>query len=146
MPGTFALAIIADRGWTSPQLYLGLTLAMLVMAAVSLCRPSAGTLWRAKRGDEWNAADRRKLRGDGIHPDPSRLVQRRLVTGIGMRLSLYDALFAALVNLYGQQARKRSHALRWLVGWRLLFWPLGDTLLKVMSWQHALQIYALLDC
>ena len=68
------------------------------------------------------------------------------MTGIGMRLSLYDALFAALVNLYGQQARKRSHALRWLVGWRLLFWPLGDTLLKVMSWQHALQIYALLDC
>lgn len=35
MPGTFALAISADRGWSSPQIYLGLTLAMLVMAAVS---------------------------------------------------------------------------------------------------------------
>ena len=30
----------------------------------------------------------------------------RLLTGVGMRLSLYDALFAAVVNLYGQQARK----------------------------------------
>lgn len=28
-------AIVADRGWSSPQLYLGLTLAMLVMAMVS---------------------------------------------------------------------------------------------------------------
>ncbi|UQQ49959.1 MFS transporter [Enterobacter roggenkampii] len=35
MPGTFALAISADRGWSSPQIYLGLTLAMLVMAVVS---------------------------------------------------------------------------------------------------------------
>jgi len=35
MPGTLALAISADRGWSSPQIYLGLTLAMLVMAAVS---------------------------------------------------------------------------------------------------------------
>ena len=35
MPGTFAQAIVADRGWSSPQLYLGLTLAMLVMAMVS---------------------------------------------------------------------------------------------------------------
>ena len=30
----------------------------------------------------------------------------RLLTGIGMRLSLYDALFSALVNLYGPQARR----------------------------------------
>ena len=35
MPGTYARAISADRGWSSPQIYLGLTLAMLVMAAVS---------------------------------------------------------------------------------------------------------------
>ena len=35
LPGTFARAISADRGWSAPQIYLGLTLAMLVMAAVS---------------------------------------------------------------------------------------------------------------
>ena len=29
MPGTFAMAISADRGWSSPQIYLGLTLAIL---------------------------------------------------------------------------------------------------------------------
>ena len=35
MPGTFAGAIAADKGWSLPQIYLGLTLAMLMMAAVS---------------------------------------------------------------------------------------------------------------
>ncbi len=35
MPGTFAHAITADRSWSSPKIYLGLTLAMLVMAIVS---------------------------------------------------------------------------------------------------------------
>lgn len=35
MPGTFAQAIARDRGWSSPEIYLGLTLAMLMMAAVS---------------------------------------------------------------------------------------------------------------
>lgn len=29
----------------------------------------------------------------------------RVLTGAGMRLALYDALFAALVNIYGQSAR-----------------------------------------
>lgn len=35
MPGTFAGTIAADKGWSLPQIYLGLTLAMLMMAAVS---------------------------------------------------------------------------------------------------------------
>ncbi len=39
MPGTFAGAIAADKGWSLPQIYLGLTLAMLMMAAVSRSLP-----------------------------------------------------------------------------------------------------------
>ena len=31
MPGTFAGAIAADKGWSLPQIYLGLTLAMLMI-------------------------------------------------------------------------------------------------------------------
>ena len=33
--GTFGGAIAADKGWSSQQIYLGLTLAMLIMAALS---------------------------------------------------------------------------------------------------------------
>ncbi len=61
-----------------------------------------------------------------------------------MRLSLYDALFAALVNLYGQQARRTISRVTLAGGLAsAVFWPLGDALLQVMSWQEALRVYAL---
>ncbi len=67
-----------------------------------------------------------------------------LLTGIGMRLSLYDALFAAVVNLYGQQARKTISHITLAGGLAsALFWPLGEALLTIMPWQNALRIYAL---
>jgi hypothetical protein len=47
-----------------------------------------------------------------------------LVTGIGMRLSLYDALFAALVNLYGQQARRTISRVTLAGGWHLPYFGL----------------------
>ena len=62
-----------------------------------------------------------------------------------MRLSLYDALFAALVNLYGQQARRTISRVTLAGGLAsAVFWPLGDCLLHIMSWQDVLRIYALL--
>ena len=50
MPGTFAHAIAADMRWSSPQIYLGLTLAMLVMATVSLLSPGC---WPDLAGSSW---------------------------------------------------------------------------------------------
>ena len=66
-------------------------------------------------------------------PFAGRLVRRALLTGIGMRLSLYDALFAAVVNLYGQQARKTISHITLAGGLAsALFWPLGEALLTIM--------------
>lgn len=68
-----------------------------------------------------------------------------LLTGIGMRLALYDTLFAALVNLYGQQARRTISRVTLAGGLAsALFWPLGAFLLTMMSWREALLVYALL--
>lgn len=53
MPGTFAGAIAADKGWSLPQIYLGLTLAMLMMAAVS---PFVAGCWLALAEDWWSPA------------------------------------------------------------------------------------------
>lgn len=145
MPGTFALAISADRGWSSPQIYLGLTLAMLVMAAVS---PFVARLL-ARFGGQTVVMSGTLLiaiscAGMSSAQTLSGWYCAWLVTGVGMRLSLYDALFAALVNLYGQQARRTiSHVT--LAGGlaSAVFWPLGDGLLHIMSWQEALRVYAL---
>lgn len=145
MPGTFALAISADQGWSSPQIYLGLTLAMLVMAAVS---PFVARLL-ARFGGQTVVMSGTLLiaiscAGMASTQTLSGWYCAWLVTGVGMRLSLYDALFAALVNLYGQQARRTISRVTLAGGLAsAVFWPLGDGLLHIMSWQEALRVYAL---
>ncbi|EMM0838084.1 MFS transporter [Enterobacter ludwigii] len=145
MPGTFAQAIVADRGWSSPQLYLGLTLAMLVMAMVS---PFVARLLAYAGGQNVVMSGTLLIAASCAGMAYTQTLfgwyGAWLVAGIGMRLSLYDALFAALVNLYGQQARRTISRITLAGGLAsAVFWPLGDGLLKVMSWQHVLQIYAL---
>lgn len=145
MPGTFARAMTADTGWSSAQIYSGLTLAMLVMAALS---PFVARLLA-------------RIGGQGVVMTGSLLIalgcllmaythslmtwySAWVLTGIGMRLSLYDALFAALVNLYGQQARRTISRVTLAGGLAsVVFWPLGEALLMVMNWREALLIYAL---
>ncbi|WP_159340059.1 MULTISPECIES: MFS transporter [Leclercia] len=145
MPGTFARAISADTGWSSAQIYSGLTLAMLVMAALS---PFVARLL-ARIGGQ-----RVVMTGSLLIAMSCLLMAYThslmtwysawVLTGIGMRLSLYDALFAALVNLYGQQARRTISRVTLAGGLAsVVFWPLGEALLMVMNWREALLIYAL---
>lgn len=145
MPGTFARAIAADRGWTSPQIYLGLTLAMLMMAAVS---PFVARLLTRVGGRRVVMSGTLLIAAGclamAILPSLAGWYCAWLLTGIGMRLSLYDALFAALVNLYGQQARSTISRITLAGGLAsAVFWPLGDALLTIVSWQGALAVYAL---
>jgi hypothetical protein len=90
---------------------------MLVMAALSPFMNTAGANGRAARGDDRLAADFRQLWSNGLRSLACHWYAAWIVAGIGMRLSLYDALFAALVTLYGQQARRTISASRWLAGW-----------------------------
>lgn len=145
MPGTFAGTIAADKGWSLPQIYLGLTLAMLMMAAVS---PFVARLL-ARFGGRLVVTSGTLLIAASCammswRPSLAGWYGAWLLTGIGMRLSLYDALFAAVVNLYGQQARKTISHITLAGGLAsALFWPLGEALLTIMPWQNALRIYAL---
>ncbi|WP_312347665.1 MFS transporter [Leclercia sp.] len=145
MPGTFARAMTADTGWSSAQIYSGLTLAMLVMAALS---PFAARLL-ARIGGQRVVMTGSLLIALGclLMAYTHSLItwySAWVLTGIGMRLSLYDALFAALVNLYGQQARRTISRVTLAGGLASVgFWPLGEALLMVMSWREALLIYAL---
>lgn len=61
---------------------------------------------------------------------------------MGMRLSLYDALFAVLVVLYGPAARRVISQVALFGGLAsVVFWPLGTLLLEWVSWHTALFIY-----
>ncbi len=119
MPGTFAGAIAADKGWSLPQIYLGLTLAMLMMAAVS---PFVARLL-ARFGGRLVVTSGTLLIAASCammawRPSLAGWYGAWLLTGIGMRLSLYDALFAAVVNLYGQPGAENylSYHSRWRSG------------------------------
>ncbi|WP_220709976.1 MFS transporter [Enterobacter hormaechei] len=145
MPGTFAHAITADRSWSSPKIYLGLTLAMLVMAIVW---PFVAPLLARFGGQRVVMSGTLLIAVSCLSmaftPTLSGWYGAWLLTGIGMRLSLYDALFSALVNLYGPQARRTISRVTLAGGLAsAVFWPLGDALLNVMGWQDALKIYAL---
>ena len=146
MPGTFARAITQDTGWAATHIYFGLTLAMLVMALLS---PWVARLL-AHFGGQRVVIGGTMLIAIGcllmslIHT-LSGWYCAWILTGFGMRLALYDGLFAALVNLYGQRARATISRVTLAGGLAsALFWPLGSTLLTLIDWRHALLVYSLL--
>ena len=145
MPGTLARAITADTGWSSPAIYSGLTLAMLVMAALS---PRVARLLALIGGQRTVMIGTLLIATSCVAMAYCQSLVgwylAWIVTGIGMRLSLYDALFAALVNLYGQQARRTISRVTLAGGLAsVVFWPLGEALLTLMNWRETLLVYAL---
>ncbi|MEE7535967.1 MFS transporter [Klebsiella huaxiensis] len=145
MPGTFARAIAQDTNWAATQIYLGLTIAMLMMALTS---PFIARLL-AHFGGQRVVISGTLMISTGclimanIHGLTSWFAAW-ILTGIGMRLALYETMFAALVNLYGQRARLTISRVTLAGGLAsAIFWPCGTWLLTQMDWRHALQIYAL---
>lgn len=146
MPGTFARAIAQDTGWPPTHIYGGLTLAMLTMALFS---PWVARLLASFGGQ-------RVVMGGTLLIAVGCLAMSVVhslagwyctwfITGIGMRLALYDGLFAALVNLYGHRARPTISRVTLAGGLAsALFWPLGSALLILTDWRHALLVYSLL--
>ncbi|WP_339385506.1 MFS transporter [Acidovorax sp. sic0104] len=68
-----------------------------------------------------------------------------LVMGIAMRLTLYDAAFAALAQWLGPQARRPMAQITLLGGLASsAFWPLGHALAGAWGWRGALVVYAAL--
>lgn len=67
-----------------------------------------------------------------------------VIMGAGMRLSLYDAAFAVLVDIAGPSARKSMTQVTLLGGLAsVAFWPVGAWLLTVMGWRAGTVCYGL---
>lgn len=146
LPGTFARAIAQDTGWQPTHIYFGLTLAMLMMALIS---PWVARLLAHFGGQRVLRCGTQLIASGCLMMSVSDTLVgwylAWLITGVGMRLALYDSLFAALVNLYGQRARLTISRVTLAGGLAsALFWPLGTTLLTVLHWRQALLVYSLL--
>lgn len=65
--------------------------------------------------------------------------------GLAMRMTLYEAAFAALVRIGGRSARSAISEITLLGGIAsAVFWPIGDGLASLLGWRGALTAYALL--
>lgn len=142
--GVLGKPIAADTGWSQSLVFGGLTVGLLVSSAISA---SVGRLID-RRGGQITMVAGSILTAVG-------LVMLALVTspyaylavwaflGLAMRLSLYDAAFAALVQVTPSRGRRAISYLTLFGGFASsVFWPIGHALDAAYGWRTTLLIFA----
>jgi hypothetical protein len=145
--GVLANPIVADTGWSRSFVYSGFTVALLAMAAVSA--------WAGRAIDRHGA---RAIMTAGTLLVSLGLWLLSLVRseatylavwvflGIGMRLCLYDAAFAALVQVAPSRGRLAISTLTLFGAFAsTVFWVVGHYLNESGGWRHALALFALIN-
>lgn len=142
--GGFGEQIVADLGWSRDIVYGGFAVALLVMGVTS---PLAGK-WVDRRGGRevmvvGAVVNAIGCAGLAISHHIGTYYAAWIVLGIGMRLTLYDAAFAALARIGGPEARRAMSGITLLGGLAAtVFWPLGHILSEYFGWRIALLAYA----
>jgi MFS family permease len=145
--GVLAGPISADTGWSRGFVFLGFTVALLTMGLVST------TVGRAI--DRYGARAVMTLGTVLVSSGLLGLAQVRselayLVVwaylGAGMRLTLYDAAFAALVQVAPSRGRLAISYLTLFGAFASsVFWVLGHLLNEAVGWRRTLGIFALIN-
>ena len=144
--GVLGKPIAADTGWSQTIVFGGLTIGLLVSSATSTL---VGRL-----------IDRR---GQSVMAIGSVLVAVGLVLlalvpsvamylvvwaflGLAMRMTLYDAAFAALVQVTPSRGRRAISYLTLFGGFASsVFWPIGHALNSAYGWRTTLVIFAAIN-
>jgi MFS family permease len=145
--GVLAGPIAADTGWSRSLVFFGFTLALLAMAVVST---SVG-----------RAIDRhgaRLVMSIGTVLVSAGLVALSQVTsegaylaawvflGFGMRLVLYDAAFAALVQIVPSRGRRAISYLTLFGAFAsTIFWVVGHYLNEAVGWRQTVVLFAVIN-
>ncbi len=145
--GVLANPIAADTGWSRSLVYFGFTIALLAMGAVSA--------WAGRAIDRYGA---RALMSLGTVLVSIGLYALSLVRsegaylavwaflGVGMRLCLYDAAFAALVQVVPSRGRLAISYLTLFGAFAsTVFWVLGHYLNEASGWRQTLAHFALIN-
>jgi len=142
--GAFGEDIAAEMGWGRDVVHAGFALGLLVMGLVS---SRVGRLIDQRGGRSvmttgsiLNAAGCVILAS--CHDLASYFVAWSIL-GFGMRLSLYDAAFAALARIGGPAARRPISYVTLVGGLSsTVFWPIGHALAGQFGWRGAVFAYA----
>ena len=145
--GVLADPIARDTGWSRSLIYFGFTVALLAMGVVSA--------WAGRAIDRYGAravmtAGTALVSGGLLALSAVRTEATYLAVwafiGLGMRLCLYDAAFAALVQVVPTRAR---HAISYLTLFgafaSTVFWLLGHFLDEALGWRQTLVLFAAIN-
>jgi MFS family permease len=145
--GVLAGPISADTGWSRGFVFLGFTIALLAMGLVST------TVGRAI--DRYGARAVMTLGTLLVSSGLFGLAHARsqfaylalwAYLGAGMRLTLYDAAFAALVQVAPSRGRLAISYLTLFGAFASsVFWVLGHYLNEAVGWRQTLGLFALIN-
>jgi Major Facilitator Superfamily len=145
--GVLAKPIVADTGWPLTTVFLGFSVALLVMGFIST--------WVGRLIDRIGA---RAVMCAGTIivsaglvalsqvRDPTSYLAVWAVLGIGMRCCLYDAAFAALVQVTPARGRKAISYLTLYGAYAsTVFWVVGYYLNEAYGWRGTLIAFAAIN-
>ena len=145
--GVLAKPIVAETGWTMTTVFLGFSVALLVMGFIST--------WVGRLIDRIGAravmsvgtiiVSAGLLALSQVHDHASYLAVWA-VLGVGMRCCLYDAAFAALVQVAPTRGRKAISYLTLYGAYAsTVFWVIGHYLNDAYGWRGTLMIFAAIN-
>lgn len=142
--GVLAASITAETGWSRSLVFSGFTIALLTMGAVSV--------WAGRLVDRFGA---RRVMTFGtllatlglyalstVRSEAAYLAVWAFL-GVGMRLTLYDAAFAALVQMTPSHGRIAISYLTLFGAFAsTVFWVIGHYLNEAFGWRQTLVAFA----
>jgi predicted MFS family arabinose efflux permease len=147
MLGVLGKPIAAETGWNQSLVFAGLTVGLLVSGAVSA---HVGR-WLDKHGGRLAMSIGSILVTVGlvllamVH-DPWSYLAVWAFLGLAMRLTLYDAAFAALVQVTPSRGRRAISYLTLFGGLAsTAFWPIGHALNAAYGWRTTLLVFAAIN-
>lgn len=145
--GVLAGPIALDTGWSRSLIYFGFTAAVLTMGVVSA--------WVGRAIDRYGArivmtagtvlVSAGLLALSAVRTESTYLAAWVFI-GVGMRLCLYDAAFAALVQVVPTRARQAISYLTLFGAFASsIFWVLGHFLNEALGWRQTLMLFAAIN-
>ncbi|MEJ2175687.1 MAG: MFS transporter [bacterium] len=145
--GVLAGPIAEDTGWSRSLIYFGFTAALLAMGLVST--------WVGRAIDRYGARSVMSLGTLLVSAGLYLLAQVRgeqaylaawVFLGLGMRLCLYDAAMAALVQVVPSRGRRAISYLTLFGAFASsVFWVIGHYLNEAVGWRTTLEIFSLIN-
>jgi MFS family permease len=142
--GAFGELIAADLGWSPSLVHGGFSAALVVMG---LSSPLVGRAIDRHGGravmTAGSIAAALGCAGLALAQNVWVYYAAWLCLGLAMRMTLYDAAFAALARIAGAAAKRPISQITLLGGLAsTVFWPIGHTLAAYAGWRGAVLAYA----